>query len=111
MGLDCRFDSGGKHAGEGAVDPDQLRGSVRPSGHHVDDDPAPVAAGGHEMRVAEAVHQLDPRAPDAGPPCAVGSVSRSMILSCSITEPGQPWQTTSGRASSCLERTCTKWMS
>src|SRR3954469_14326415 len=34
-----------------------------------------------------------------------------MIFSCSMTEPGQPWQTTSGRASSCLERTWTKWMS
>ena len=34
-----------------------------------------------------------------------------MIFSCSITEPGHPWQTTSGSASSCLERTWTKWMS
>ena len=51
------------------------------------------------------------KASDALPPCAVGSVSRSTIFICSITEPGQPWQTTSGSASSCLERTWTKWMS
>jgi hypothetical protein len=34
-----------------------------------------------------------------------------MIFSCSTTDPGQPWQTTSGSASSCFERTWTKWMS
>ena len=44
-------------------------------------------------------------------PCAVGSVSMSMIFSCSMTEPGHPWQTMTGNASSCLERTWTKWMS
>ena len=50
-------------------------------------------------------------ASDALAPCAVGSVSRSMSFSCSMTEPGQPWQMTSGSASSCLERTWMKWMS
>ena len=44
-------------------------------------------------------------------PCPVGSVSGSMILSCSMNEPGQPWVTIKGRASGCLERTWTKWMS
>ncbi len=42
---------------------------------------------------------------------AVGSVSRSMIFSCSMIEPGHPWLTTSGSASSCRERTWMKWMS
>ena len=51
------------------------------------------------------------KASDALPPCAVGSVSRSTIFICSMNEPGQPWETTSGSASSCLERTWTKWMS
>ena len=37
-----------------------------------------------------------------------GSVSRSMIFSCSMIEPGQPWLTMSGNASSCWERTCRK---
>jgi hypothetical protein len=31
-----------------------------------------------------------------------------MIFTCSTTEPGQPWQTTSGSASSCFERTWTR---
>ncbi len=44
-------------------------------------------------------------ASDALAPCAVGSASGPMSLSCSMIEPGQPWQTTSGSASSCLERT------
>ena len=44
-------------------------------------------------------------------PCAVGSVSGPMIFSCSTIEPGQPWETTIGSASSCLERTWMKWMS
>ncbi len=47
----------------------------------------------------------------ASAPWAVGSVSGSMILSCSIVEPGQPWVTISGSASSCLERAWMKWMS
>ena len=34
-----------------------------------------------------------------------------MILSCSTIEPGQPWVTMSGSASSCFERTWMKWMS
>jgi hypothetical protein len=34
-----------------------------------------------------------------------------MILSCSIVEPGHPWVTMSGSASSCPERTWMKWMS
>ena len=38
-------------------------------------------------------------------PCSVGLVSGSMILSCSIVEPGQPCVTISGSASSCSERT------
>src|SRR5262249_24162865 len=44
-------------------------------------------------------------------PCAVGSVSGSMIFSCSMTEPGHPWLMMSGKASSCFERTWMKWMS
>ena len=51
------------------------------------------------------------KASDALPPCAVGLVSRSTIFICSMNEPGHPWQTISGSASSCLERTWTKWMS
>src|SRR5688500_2229109 len=51
------------------------------------------------------------KASDALAPCAVGSVSRSTIFICSITEPGHPWQMTTGSASSCLERAWTKWMS
>ena len=39
------------------------------------------------------------------PPCAVGSVSGSMIFSCSTIEPGQPCVTISGSASSWRERT------
>jgi hypothetical protein len=34
-----------------------------------------------------------------------------MIFSCSIVEPGHPWVTISGSASSCAERTWMKWMS
>ena len=45
------------------------------------------------------------------PPCAVGLVSGSMIFSCSMIEPGHPWVTISGSASSCSERMCRKWMS
>src|SRR3954471_12109543 len=48
------------------------------------------------------------KASDAVPPCAVGSVSRSTIFICSMKEPGQPWQTISGSACSCLERTWTE---
>jgi hypothetical protein len=44
-------------------------------------------------------------------PLAVGSVSGSMILSCSMVEPGHPWVTMSGSASSCFERPWMKWMS
>ena len=44
-------------------------------------------------------------------PCAVGSVSGSMIFSCSMIEPGHPCVTISGSASSCWERTWMKWMS
>ncbi len=51
------------------------------------------------------------KASDALAPCAVGSVSGPMSFSCSTIEPGQPWQTTSGSASSCSERTWMKWMS
>ena len=51
------------------------------------------------------------KASEALAPCAVRLVSRSMIFICSITEPGHPWQTMSGSASSCFERTWTKWMS
>ncbi len=47
----------------------------------------------------------------ASPPYDVGSVSGPMIFSCSMIEPGQPCVTMSGSASSCGERTCTKWMS
>ena len=45
------------------------------------------------------------------PPCAVGSVSGSMIFSCSTIEPGQPCVMISGSAASCRERTWMKWMS
>ena len=51
------------------------------------------------------------KASDALAPCAVGSVSGPMIFSCSTIDPGQPWQTTSGSASSCFERTWMKWIS
>ena len=51
------------------------------------------------------------KASDALAPCSVGSVSGSMIFSCSIVEPGHPWVTMSGNASSCAERTWMKWMS
>ena len=51
------------------------------------------------------------KASDALAPCAVGSVSGPMIFSCSTTDPGQPWQTMSGSASSCFERAWMKWMS
>ncbi len=44
-------------------------------------------------------------------PCAVGSVSGAMILSCSMIEPGHPWVTMSGNASPCGDRTWMKWMS
>ena len=42
------------------------------------------------------------KASSALAPCAVGSVSGPMSFSCSMIEPGQPWQTTIGRAFSCL---------
>ena len=51
------------------------------------------------------------KASDAFAPCAVGSVSGPMIFSCSIVEPGHPWVTMSGNASSWAERTWMKWMS
>ena len=51
------------------------------------------------------------KASDALAPCAVGLVSGSMIFSCSMIEPGHPWVTMSGNASSCFERTWMKWMS
>ena len=38
-------------------------------------------------------------------PCAVGFVNGSMILSCSMIEPGHPCVTMSGSAFSCFERT------
>jgi hypothetical protein len=38
-------------------------------------------------------------------PWPVGLVSGSMIFSCSMIEPGQPWVTISGSASSRWERT------
>ena len=44
-------------------------------------------------------------------PWAVGSVSGPTIFSCSMTDPGQPWVTIIGKASSCGERTWMKWMS
>ena len=50
-------------------------------------------------------------ASEALAPCAVGSVSGAMIFSCSIVEPGQPWVTISGSASSWSERTWMKWTS
>jgi hypothetical protein len=49
-------------------------------------------------------------ASSAVPPWAVGLVSGSMIFSCSMIEPGQPWVTISGSACSCGERMCRKWM-
>ena len=55
---------------------------------------------GYDWRRCEA--QLN-----ALPPCSAGLVSGSMIFSCSITEPGQPWLTISGSASSCGDLT---WM-
>ena len=91
--------------------------------HLVDDERAPIAALGDVAVVAEALHQLRPgpahalgapagarrlaREPVArhrrdhhvervrrrSPPWAVGSVSGSMIFSCSMIEPGQPWLT------------------
>ena len=51
------------------------------------------------------------KASAASAPWPVGSVRGSMILSCSIVEPGQPWVTIRGSASSCVERTWMKWMS
>jgi hypothetical protein len=44
-------------------------------------------------------------ASDAVPPCAVGFVSGSMSLSCSMMEPGQPCVMMTGNAFSCFERT------
>ena len=87
--------------------------------HRSRDRGAPVAALRDEPRVAEPLHQHHPgtrdpdrvpaggrglaenpcpgsegittwKASEASPPCAVGSVSGSMILSCSMIEPGQP---------------------
>jgi hypothetical protein len=51
------------------------------------------------------------KASSARPPWAVGSVSGSMILSCSMIDPGQPWLTITGRAPGCFERTWMKWIS
>ena len=45
------------------------------------------------------------------PPCAVGSVSGSMIFSCSITDPGHPCVTIIGSAFSCFDFTWMKWIS
>jgi ACS family hexuronate transporter-like MFS transporter len=39
------------------------------------------------------------------PPCAVGLVRGSMTLSCSMMEPGQPCEMSTGKALSCFERT------
>ena len=114
---------GGRHVG---VDADQFR--RRQQRHLLRDRIAPVAALRDVARVAEALHQHDPGARDADadpsrsrsacrksrspaatesrhrtrptalPPCAVGLVSGSMIFSCSMIEPGQPWVTIIGNA-------------
>jgi hypothetical protein len=47
------------------------------------------------------------KAPAAPAPGAAGSASGSMILSCSMTEPGRPWVTIGGSAPSWPGRT---WM-
>ena len=118
---------------------DQFRG--RHHAHDFGDQRAPVAALRQEARVAEPLHQRHPglgdarrvpagggrpgrrnrspastgsrrgRRPPRVPPKAVGSVSGSMILSCSMIEPGQPWVMMIGSAFSCFERTWMKWMS
>ncbi len=107
-------------AGHVGVDAEQPRRCLH--AHQVGDDRAPVAALRHVTLVAEACHQRVPglRYPDGAPaevprlagvpvarhrgdyyvegvgrplaPCAVGLASRSMMLSSSITEPGQPWR-------------------
>jgi len=51
------------------------------------------------------------KASDALAPWEVGLVSGSMILSCSMIEPGHPCVTIIGSASSCWERTWMKWRS
>src|SRR5690606_16970633 len=103
------------------------------------DERAGVAAHGTEARVAEAGHQLRPRACDArvapaglaprrrepnpgsegtttwnasagSPPWRRGSASGPTTSSISTTEPGQPWVTTSGSESGSGERTCRAWI-
>ena len=46
----------------------------------------------------------------ASPPCATGSVSGPISCRNSRTEPGQPWQSSSGTAPGSGERTCRKWI-
>ena len=50
------------------------------------------------------------KASAASPPCAVGSVSGPRTFRNSTIEPGQPWVMTSGRASSCGDRTWRRWI-
>ena len=45
----------------------------------------------------------------ASPPWAAGSVSMGMIFSISTTEPGQPWEMTSGNGDGPLPRAWMKW--
>src|SRR5437763_15506816 len=51
------------------------------------------------------------KASAALPPYLVGFVSGSMILSCSITEPGHPWVTIIGSAFFSFDFTLMYWMS
>ena len=131
-------DVGRNHARHVGVNAKQFRRRLH--AQHVGDDRAPIATLRDEVRVAKAPHQRGPGMRDpfrppagrgrlAGEPVAghrrdhdmegvrcasavaVGLVSGSMILSCSMTEPGHPCVTISGKAFSCLERTWMKWMS
>ena len=47
-------------------------------------------------------------ASDGSSPCAAGSVSGPMMSANSTNDPGQPWDSSSGMASGCGERTCKK---
>ena len=50
------------------------------------------------------------QASSARPPNAVGSVSRGMTSRNSTTDPGQPWVSSSGKASGWGDRTWRKWI-
>ena len=73
--------------------------------------PQPVLFGFSEKPYPAIEGMTTSNASSALPPYFVGSVSGSINLICSTTDPGQQWLMTIGSAPGCFERTWMKWMS